>query len=448
MPPCFGMISRMKGGDFMAAIDTAYNYYLSTYGTQTASRYDSHKKSELRNIYNTIVKINKDSPLYKIKHSGDVKKFAIDIKESTRIIKNVVASLSDAEEGIGNAFQKKIATSSQEDVVSADYIGNSKDSEGTEQFLVEVKQLASPQINMGNFLDKNHLALKPGSYSFDLENTSSSFEFQFNINSEDTNYTTQSKLANLITNADIGLKAHVIEDENGLSALEIESVSTGIGDGEPFLFSIYPQATQDSISAVESLGIDHVAEKAANAVFLLDGVEHSSHSNTFTINHAFELKLRGISEEGHPAVIGFKTNADAMAENIQTLVDSYNSILHTANKYSGSQQQSVKLYRDMSSTAFAFQNNLESMGLLVEDTGEISIDKALLTESVSEGHAEEHLSVLNDFKNLLNTKATNASLDPMKYVDKIIVTYKRPGKNLVTPYTTSIYSGMMMDHYC
>ena len=88
------------------------------------------------------------------------------------------------------------------------------------------------------------------------------------------------------------------------------------------------------------------------------------------------------------------------------------------------------------------------MGLLVEDTGEISIDKALLTESVSEGHAEEHLSVLNDFKNLLNTKATNASLDPMKYVDKIIVTYKRPGKNLVTPYITSIYSGMMMDHYC
>ena len=56
--------------------------------------------------------------------------------------------------------------------------------------------------------------------------------------------------------------------------------------------------------------------------------------------------LRGLSEEGNPAVIGFKTNADAMAENIQTLVDSYNSILHTANKYSDSQHQSVKLYRD------------------------------------------------------------------------------------------------------
>ena len=432
----------------MAAIDTAYSYYLSTYGKQSASRYDSHKKSELRNIYNTIVKINKDSPLYKIKHSGDVKKFAIDIKESTRIIKNVVASLSDAEEGIGNAFQKKIAVSSQEDVVSADYIGDSKKPNETEQFLVEVKQLASSQINLGNFLDKNRLALKPGSYSFDLENSSSTFEFQFNINSEDTNYTTQNNLANLITNADIGLKASVIEDENGLSALQVESVSTGIASGEPFLFSIFPQASQDSISAVETLGINHVSQEAGNAVFLLDGVERSSHANTFTINHAFELTLKGLSEEGHPAVIGFKTNADAMADNIQTLVDSYNSILQTANKYSGSQQQSVQLYRDMSSTAFTFQNSLESMGLLVNDAGEISIDKALLTESVSDDHAEEHLSVLNEFKNLLNTKATTASLDPMKYVDKIIVTYKNPGKNLVTPYITSIYSGMMMDRYC
>lgn len=364
------------------------------------------------------------------------------------MIKNVVASLSDAEEGIGNAFQKKVAVSSQEDVVSADYIGDSKETEEREQFLVEVKQLASSQINLGNFLNKNHLALRPGSYSFDLENSSSTFEFQFNINSDDTNYTTQNKLANLITNADIGLKASVIEDENGLSALQIESVSTGISLNDSFLFSIFPQATQDSISAIETLGIDHVSQEAGNAVFLLDGVERSSHSNTFTINHAFELTLRGLSEEGKPAVIGFKTNADAMADNIQTLVDSYNSILHTANKYSDSQHQSIKLYRDMSSTAFTFQNSLESMGLLVDDSGEISIDKALLTESVSDEHAEEHLSVLNEFKNLLNTKATTASLDPMKYVDKIIVTYKNPGKNLVTPYITSIYSGMMMDHYC
>ncbi len=432
----------------MATIDTAYHYYLSTYAKQSASRYDSHKKSELRNIYNNIVKINKDSPLYKIKRSEDVQKFAIDIKESARIIKNVVASLSDAEEGIGNAFQKKLAFSSQEDVVSANYLGDNKSSENQDNFFIEVRQLASSQINQGSFLDKKRLNLKPGSYSFDLENSTSAYEFQFTVNSEDTNFSTQRKLANLITNADIGLKASVVENADGLSALQVESLSTGINPNDTFLFSISPQGNHDSMAAIDTLGIDHVAQEAHNAVFLLDGTEQMAYENTFRLNNDFELTLHGVSPMGKPAVIGFKTNTDAMTENIQTLVDSYNSVLHTANKYSLTQPQSVMLFRDMSGTAFAYQKSLENIGLMVEPNGEISIDNELLAETVSSDNYEEKLSVLNDFKNVLNMKANNASLDPMRYVDKILVTYKNPGKTFVTPYITSIYSGMMMDEYC
>ncbi len=432
----------------MPTIDTAYHYYLSTYAKQSTSRYDSHKKSELRSIYNNIVKINKDSPLYKIKRSDDVQKFAIDIKESTRMIKNVVASLSDAEEGIGNAFQKKLAFSSQEDVISADYLGNNHSSDNMENFYVEVRQLASPQINQGAFLDKNRLNLRPGTYSFDLENSTSAYEFQFSVNSEDTNFSTQNKLANLITNADIGLKASVVENADGLSALQIESLATGINPNDTFLFSISPQGNHDSIAAIDALGIDHVAQDAHNAVFLLNGTEQMAYENTFLLDNDFELTLHGTSPAGEPAVIGFKTNADAMTENIQTLVNSYNSVLHTANKYSITQPQSVQLYRDMSGTAFAYQKSLENIGLMVSDNGEISIDDDILKETVSSENYEEKLTVLNDFKNLLNMKANNASLDPMRYVDKVLVTYKNPGKTFVTPYITSIYSGMMMDEYC
>ena len=432
----------------MAAIDTAYNYYLSTYAKQSTSRYDSHKKSELRNIYNNIVKINKDSPLYKIRHSTDVQKFAIDIKESARMIKNVVASLTDAEEGIGNAFQKKLAFSSQEDVVSAKYVGDNKTSDNSDNFFVEVKQLATSQINQGNFLDKNRLNLRPGSYSFDLENNASAYEFQFTVNSEDTNYSIQSKLAGLITNADIGLNASIAETADGHSALQIESASTGIGTNEVFLFSVSPQGNHNSMAAIDTLGIDHVTQEAHNAVFLLNGHEHMAYSNEFMLDNNFELKLHGTSSKDNPAVIGFKTNADAMAENIQTLVDSYNSILQTASKYSASQQQSVMLYRDMSGAAFAYEKSLGNLGLMVEDNGEITIDKDMLTEVVSAENYEERLSVLNDFKNLLNVKANNASLDPMRYVDKVLVTYKNPGKTFATPDVTSIYSGMMMDEYC
>ena len=68
----------------MAIIDSAYQYYLSTYHHSTVSRYDTHKKSQLRDTYNRIVKINKESPLYKIKDVGNVAKYAIDIKENTK----------------------------------------------------------------------------------------------------------------------------------------------------------------------------------------------------------------------------------------------------------------------------------------------------------------------------------------------------------------------------
>ena len=431
----------------MAAIDTAYSYYLSTYASKSASRYDTHKKSELRSIYNTIVKINKESPLYKFYNTGDVQKFAIDIKEGARNIKNVVASLSD-DDDIGKAFQKKIAYSSQEDIVTANYIGTSKQAENLEDFQIEVRQLAKPQTNLGTFMDKDRLDLRPDTYSFDLETNSASYEFQFNVSPSDSNYNVQQKLANLIHNAGINLQASVVEDEQGRSALKIVSGSTGRNLGEEYLFNIAPQGNRNSMTALQVLGIEHISQPSQNAEFLLNDTERSSFTNTFSINNAFELTLHNISEEGNPATIGFKANIDAIADNIQTLVDSYNGIIETADKYSESQNQSARLFRDISSAAFALQNHLEPLGLMVDSHGEISIDKALLEDAVNAENSTESFSVLNDFKNLLNEKATNASLDPMKYVDKVVVVYKNPNKTLVTPYITSVYSGMMMDRYC
>lgn len=431
----------------MATIDTAYGYYLSTYASKSASRYDTHKKSELRNIYNTIVKINKESPLYKIQNTGDVQRFAIDIKENARNIKNVVASLSD-DDDITKAFQKKIAFSTQEDIVSANYIGTSQQAENIHSFQIEVQQLAQPQVNLGSFLTKDHLDLRPDTYAFDLSTNSAAYEFQFTVASTDSNYDVQEKIANLITNSGINLQSSVIEDSQGRSAIRIESANTGRNIGEEYLFNITPQGNHNSMTALNVLGIDRIVEPSQNAEFVLDGKKRSSFTNTFSINNAFELTLHSISEEDNPATIGFKTNVDAIADNIQTLVDSYNNIIETSDKYSESQPQSALLYHDMSSAAFALQNDLEALGLMVSSNGEIFVDKALLADAVDTEHPDDSFSVLNDFKNLLDKKATTASLDPMKYVDKVVVVYKNPNKTLVTPYITSIYSGMMMDRYC
>ena len=116
----------------------------------------------------TIVKINKESPLYKIKDSADAQKFAIDIKEHARDLKNVIASLSTGD-SLAEAFQKKIAVSDQNDIVDADYVGNGDSDENTNSFQMEIKKLASPQLNYGNYLKDDQLAFKPGipSHIFD-----------------------------------------------------------------------------------------------------------------------------------------------------------------------------------------------------------------------------------------------------------------------------------------
>ncbi len=431
----------------MTFINSAYHYYLSAYGNSATSRYDTHKKSELRNVCNNILKINKESPLYKIRNNRQVPTFLIDIKENARQIKNVVSSLSDNGEGLVNAFQRKVAVSSNEDIVSATYIGGHSEKDASENYDIEVRQLAAPQSNLGNFLDSRSLDFEPGDYSFDLNTTTNSYEFQYTVNPNDTNLSIQEKLSRLFNNSGVGLTAEVLTDEKGRSALKLTSKQTGLSENESSLFAINPKASVHSMDAMELLGIHQITSPAMNSSFIFDGVEHSTYSNTFTMNNVLELTLNGISPEDSPSQIGFKTNIDAVADNLTKLIDAYNHFIEIGERYSGG-KQGDRLLRDLRGVSFSYRNDLESIGMMVNENGSISLDKDLLADTIDKKEIDGVFSVLDSFKNSLSSKANNVSIDPIQYVDKTIVTYKRPGQNFPSPYHSSLYSGMMLDHIC
>lgn len=432
----------------MAAIDSAYQYYLSTYHTSGASRYDTHKKSQLRAVYNNIIKTNKESPLYKIKYSGDVGRFAIDIKEKTRSIQNVVASLSDTDEGIESVFSKKIAQSSDEDVVRAEYIGDDSDAQSVSSFDVEVRQLATPQTNFGHYLRPDKSDIRPGAYSFDLSTTLNAYEFQYTVSANETNQDVQEKLIRLINNSNTGLRASYVQNSSGDGAISIRSVQTGHNEDERYLFEILPSPDNGSIKAMNILGIDHVEEMASNSSFLLNGMEQSSQTNNLTVNNAFALTFKGTNSDGTSTSIGFKDNADAIADNVLSLVKAYNNMIQLSHNYSDA-QEAGKLRRDIAGVARSYHNELEAYGLTMEDDGSIDVDRNLLLDAVTAEDAKACFHVLNDFKNDLNTKAAEVSINPMNYVDKLVVSYKNPaGHNFCAPYISSIYSGMMLDQFC
>ena len=54
-------------------ISNVYSYYMAEYGIQPKDRHSTHKKSELRDIYNNIVKISRTSPFFDVDLSEDLK---------------------------------------------------------------------------------------------------------------------------------------------------------------------------------------------------------------------------------------------------------------------------------------------------------------------------------------------------------------------------------------
>lgn len=435
----------------MARID-AYAYYLSTYSNIRPSRYDSHKKSDLRKIYNHMVKTNKESPLYKLSNEDAVAKFAIDIKENAKSIQNVVASLSDNYGDFSDSFRKKVAVSSDEESVSVKYIGDGSEIEALENFEIEVKQLSSPQVNRGAFLKSDGLSFTPGTYTFDLTTNNSSYEFQYTVKKAETNLDVMKKVAGLVNRSNLGISATIrhgsAEEGADTSALTLTSRQSGRSDTEKHLFEITPGASAESIRAMDLLGINQVTKDAENSIFTFNGETFHSLSNVFTINDTFDLTLNKVSQEGKPAEISFKTDVESVADNIMSLVNAFNGILNTAvNTSSEATGDTNKLLTEMSSISRSRRESLGDIGLVVGENGIISLDKEKLEEAIQPDKAEATFARLSSFKAAIGAKADTVSINPMNYVNKVVVNYKNPGRTFAAPYFTSVYSGMMLDRY-
>lgn len=443
-------IHGRKEGFLMARID-AYAYYLSTYGQNRPTRYDSHKKSDLRKIYNAIVKTNREAPLYKLSAEDDVAKYAIDIKENAKAIQNVVASLSDSYGDFTDSFRRKVAISSDEESVSVKYIGDGTETTTLENFHIEVKQLSSPQVNTGNLLRDEGLVFTPGTYSFDLNINYAAYEFQFTVKSGENNLDVLKKLAGLVNRSSLGVNATLQHGTTDLgepaSALKLTSRQMGRNNAEP-IFNVKPSPNTESIQFLEQLGIEQITQDAENSRFLVDGEELTSLSNSFTIGNTFELSLNKPSPEGLPAEISFKTDVDAVADNVMTLVDAFNRILEIAeNSSAEATGDTNKLFNEMSSVSKSRRESLGEIGLIVADNGHVSLDKEKLDAAIQPNRADVTFKRLSKFKNAIGAKADAVAINPMNYVNKVVVNYKNPGKTFTAPYFSSVYSGMMLDRY-
>lgn len=429
-------------------INSVYNYYAAQYGHREYSKYDTHSKAQLKSTFGRLQKINSQTPSYKIDFSDAALKYAIDLKENARELSQIADELSD--ESTDSITYKRSATSSSPQVIDAEYIGDScvQDYEPLE---VTVSQLACPQTNTGNFLQPNSKPFAAGEYSFDLQVQDLTYQFEFGVNATDTVTDTQQKIARLINQADIGLNAQLLTDGLGNSAISITSDATGIRGISPTIFHIQSQNSSDASDSntelVSTLGLDRVTQYPANAVYSVNGTTATSVSNEVTIDNNYVLTFFDTTGKA-PVTISMNTDTDAIADSIGELIGGYNNLISvTANDANEHFEGNEKLKKDFAGIAKSYNHLLNENGLSVTDNGTIAVDRDAIICAADNGTLGDIFSGLNAFKQAVQKKAEDISLNPMDYVNNKIIAYKNPLRPTNDPYNLSAYTGMIFDGY-
>lgn len=490
-------------------IGSVYDYYLTTYASRPATKSDTHKKSELRSVYNNIVKISKKSPLYKVSVSENIQKFAIDLKENARTLS------TDA----NNLFEKSLESeksqkyvSDNEDVVQVKTLDNANDINTNDTYTndintndtyvndinininntntndinindtnidltvssnaditnpdpdsdnisdaksvntafashynIEVLNLATPQINTSDYLNNDDLDIPKGAHSFEVNVGDSAYEFRFNATKDDTNKTVLEKLSRLINRSNIGLTSKMLYSGNN-SALEITSNATGLGF-TPEIFSIAPGENSPYDKVVSKLGLNNVSSYPTNANFLLNGMEKTTSSNTFTIGKSLKITLNGISKKGQATSISLNDDLDSVISSINDMISSYNNLLDLSNNSNEGSDDAAILNKEIHKTTRQYASNLENIGITINENGKMTFDEALFIQTANEDDLDKSLASLNSFRQAIVSRADDISINPMKYVDKVMISYPNPVHSFANPYMTSIYTGMMFNGY-
>lgn len=427
------------------------SYYKETYGVRGSSRSDAHKRQELRNVCKQIASINKKSPIYKVKLSSDTQCYAIDVKELARELKSSLSSVMEKGSEDEDLFDKKKLFSTNPNALSVKYVGKDISEDTEDSVEIEVSQLARPQINTGAYLSSSARNLSSQTYSFQIDVADASYEFEFYVSPSASNLSIQNHMANIINRADIGVSAAVLEDGSGHSAIELTSEATGEARRGGSLFRIHGGNEKNNRHLIQVLGVDEIRQSSANAEFKIDGLNSASRSNHFTIDRKYEIELHEEALEDGIITLGFHTDVDSIASEIKDFFSTYNNLVNFAKDNQVQPIGSRKLHQDIGSIARHFTNELEPLGLNVQEDGTIGIDDDLLTAAISDEHPRDNFSGLDSFTKALSVRTNHILLDPMHYVDKLLVCYPNPAspvRSNYSPYHTSYYSGLLFNSYC
>lgn len=423
-----------------------YNFYLQDYVSRSP-RYSTHKRCELRDIYKNIVEMSASEPLYKIDLSESKQVCALSIKESALALKDVSQKLQDTP-----LLDTAGVHSSSPDAVHATLLHRMNLSEFPEhtQYDIEVSALAAGQRNAGALLPSETAPLPEGSYSFTVSFKQEQYSFRFNVAPASSAFDLQSKLADFINKTGIGLEAQVAyHKELGISRMELTARQTGLFGKSSFTLSDTAKPENAEAGLVEVFGLSNEAAPAQNARYTINGVSYEAPENTVSYEDILLLSFHSVTDA--PVSVRPILDRSAVYDALEEFTVTYNRLVHAGKTTVQENKSSALLLTGLSHLIASHYSSLSSIGITADEEGYLTLDPEKVDRAAVSGDAESVLRTDASFLQALDSRLDSIILNPMRFVDKKLVAYPNPGAPIskrTSPYTTSIYSGMLFNNYC
>lgn len=418
----------------MLNLNHVYNYY----NTQIApprgpSRPQANKRNDLKTVYNNMVKQNQNSPFYKFTFSDANQAYAIGIKEAALSLEMESTLLS----GQGNDQKEHLkAISDNEGIVFAS-LNDTSATDLPDDIAVKVDTLAKGQTNIGTYLPSGEASFPAGEYSFGIAVGRNQYTFRLKVNDGDTNQQLQRNLAASINENNIGVKASIRNNRvEGTSALVLRSEAIGKPNNSDLYFQFDEAYLEDDITS--ALGVSQVATAPTNAEFYINDTLHTSISNRISLNHAVDIDLLSVSE--NPVHVRLIPDETKVADQLKDFLNSYNQLVDIAR--SGNQKGSTKLFKDVTGMANRHKSAIESAGLTINEDGYLAQGDEIIPDKVQELFDKD-----SSFHKDIKRTTEKMTLNPLHYIDKVVVTYPNTNRTYPNPYYPSKYSGLLFNDY-
>lgn len=429
---------------------SVYNHLMQGLVMMHQTRFDTHKKSELRDVYQNILRLSAEQPLYKLSFDEAAQNFTLGIKNSALSLSCAVKELHIDDDS--SVFRSKSLRSDCPEAVSVSVPDGSSPNHVQLPLELELTALSSPQRNEGCFVPSEASELCPGQYNFTIGIEDKLYSFQFRVSEGSVNLELQNKLSDFINKTSIGLTTSVLEDRiNRISRLSLSSCAYGSAvSGKPsFTLTDTRWPGNASYGVISHFGLDTISQEANNTQLFINGASYETREHELLYRNCVNLSFHRLPDR--PVTISSVTDKGPVIQKVERFIGEYNSLLSFIRTNGSANRLSGRLLTELTAIPGSYAGELAAVGILApaDREGSFSLDLETAYPAAEDGTLERFFLSGDGFVSRTLNKLSAISLNPMDYLDKTIVTYpNHAARKSYSPYTASIYSGLLYNNYC